>query len=69
MKSRLSVACVLILVGFMALAVGCSKEKAASDEASETLAAQVGDWTLTRAELDELIAQLPEHQKQKYDSP
>lgn len=69
MKSRFAALCLLIIIGAMTIAVGCSKEEAVSDEEMETLAAKVGDWTLTRVELDELIESLPDHQKQKYDSP
>ncbi len=69
MKSRLAAACLLILFGAMALSIGCSKEKAVSDNEAETLAASVGEWTLTRADLDGVVETLPDHQKQKFDSP
>ncbi len=69
MKSRFAVVCLLVLFGAMTFVIGCSKEQAVSDDEVEMLAAKVGDWTLTRAEIDELIETLPDHQKQKYDSP
>jgi peptidyl-prolyl cis-trans isomerase C len=53
------------------VAFGCAKkaEKVAVDVPDEKLAGEVEDWQLTRDELDEVLARLPDQQRQKYSSP
>jgi peptidyl-prolyl cis-trans isomerase C len=64
-----------VLVLCAAIVVGCSSDStkgtAAEDKppANDELAAQIGDWTLTRAELEGIIARLPDHEQQKYNTP
>ncbi len=67
MKLRLIVA---ILVGSsLALASCSSKEQVASDAERGELAARVDDWTYTRDQLQEVIDNLSDADKLKYDTP
>ncbi len=50
---------------------GCSRssEKAKVDVPEDQLAAQVDNWKLTRAQLEDFMNKLPDPQKRKFDSP
>ena len=60
----------VMIVGICALAVfgGCSKGEKVSEETASKYAAEVGDWNLSRIDLDKAIEGLPDHQKQKYNT-
>jgi hypothetical protein len=61
--------CLVVLVIGAIVTGGCGGEETAVVEDEETLAARVGDYTLTKEFLYDYIANLPEPQKQKYDNP
>jgi parvulin-like peptidyl-prolyl isomerase len=67
---RKYLAALFIFAAVCALAVfgGCSKKDKGKEEGAQ-YAARVGDWTLTRIDLDKAIESLPEHQRQKYSTP
>jgi parvulin-like peptidyl-prolyl isomerase len=50
---------------------GCSKkaEEAKVETPEDELAARIGDWSITKAYLEDFLRKLPEQQRQKYDSP
>lgn len=58
----------VMLLGVVVLA-GCGDKTEEAAETDEELAGQVEEWTLTRTELEDIIAKLPPNQKKKYDSP
>ncbi len=67
MKRTLIVA---VLVGSFLALTGCSSEKqVATDTGSEELVASVNSWTLTRDQLQEVVDNLSEPDKLKYDTP
>ncbi|HEU4929180.1 MAG TPA: hypothetical protein VFU38_05070, partial [Candidatus Krumholzibacteria bacterium] len=52
------------------LAGGCSKKETATvDKSDESLAARIGDWTITREYVEEYLRRLPEPQRSRFDSP
>lgn len=55
----------LLLTVPLLLGVGCSSEKAAPVEQAE-LAAQVGKWVITRQDVQLIVDQLPEAQRERY---
>ncbi|UCH85011.1 MAG: peptidyl-prolyl cis-trans isomerase [Candidatus Latescibacterota bacterium] len=69
MKAKLVFACTIGLIGAMLFVIGCSKDGDVSGDASDELAAEVEDWTLTRAELDEIVESLSDQQKAKFKTP
>jgi parvulin-like peptidyl-prolyl isomerase len=68
MKKTFAVSLVVLGICAVALAGGCSKDKNVAG-GEDQLAARVGDWTLTRVELDRAIESLPENQRKKYSTP
>ena len=60
-----------LIVGICALAVfsGCSKGEQVPEETASKYAAEVGDWNLSRIDLDRAIGSLPDYQQQKYNTP
>lgn len=57
------------LVAISIASAGCGRgEKKAEVPNEETLAARVGDWSITRDYLQKYIDKLPDQQKRKYDS-
>jgi EpsD family peptidyl-prolyl cis-trans isomerase len=69
MKTRLLYGCLSGLICALMIVTGCSKDKDVSDDLSGELAAKVGDWTITRAELDAIIETLSDQQKTKFGTP
>ena len=58
----------VLLLGAVAL-IGCGGGGEEATEADGEIVAQVEEWKLTRAELEDMISKLPANQKKKYDSP
>jgi len=69
MARRLAIVFLIAALGALVIVVGCSKKQKASEEEAAKYAAKVGDWTMTRQELDQLIESIPENQRQKYRTP
>ncbi len=69
MAKRLVIVTLIAALGALVLVVGCSKKHKASEEEAAKYAVKVGDWTMTRLELDQLIQTIPESQRQKYETP
>jgi hypothetical protein len=65
---RAAFACVLLVVTVGSVS-GCGDKGAKKSDESKVLAARVDQWTLTRDELGDLIASLPEAKKGQYDTP
>jgi hypothetical protein len=59
---------VLLAAGAAALG-GCGGEESTVVDDEEALAARVEDWSITKDYLFDVIANLPEPQKKKYDNP
>jgi EpsD family peptidyl-prolyl cis-trans isomerase len=58
----------LVLLAGVASQIGCGGHEKAAEKESE-LVAKIDDWTMTKTELEEAIAQLPPSQKKKFDTP
>lgn len=69
MAKRFVTVSLVAALGALVLVAGCSKKHKASEEEAAKYAVKVGDWTMTRLELDQLIQQIPENQRQKYQTP
>lgn len=69
MVKRLATVFLIAALGALVIVVGCSKKQKASEEEAAKYAVKVGDWTMTRQELDQLIESIPESQRQKYRTP
>ena len=63
---------IVILMGVIIAAQGCSSKKEkteASSEQDKELAAVVGEWKVTREDIDKIIQTLPEDKQAKYNTP
>jgi EpsD family peptidyl-prolyl cis-trans isomerase len=69
MAKRLMMVCLIAALGALVFVAGCSKKNKATEGEASKVAVKVGDWTMTRAELDQLIQSIPEGQRQKYQTP
>jgi peptidyl-prolyl cis-trans isomerase C len=61
--------CASLLCLSVILFFGCGGEDKPAVENKSNLAGRVDDWTVEKAFIDEVIAQLPDYQQQKYDTP
>jgi peptidyl-prolyl cis-trans isomerase C len=61
----------MTLIAAGLLAGGCSRsdEKAKLDVPDEQLAAEVNDWQLSKAQLEEFLRRLPDAQRRRFDTP
>jgi peptidyl-prolyl cis-trans isomerase C len=69
MKARLLLIFLSGLVCALVIVAGCSKEERVSSDLEGHLAAQVGDWTITLADVDAIVESLPDQQKAKFNTP
>jgi peptidyl-prolyl cis-trans isomerase C len=61
----------MMIIAAGLVAGGCTRsdEKAKLDVPEDQMAAEVEDWTLTRAQFDEFLKRLPEQQRRRYETP
>jgi peptidyl-prolyl cis-trans isomerase C len=69
MKAKLLLAFLIGLICAVMVVSGCSKDGGVSGDNDDKLAAQVGDWTITRAEVEGIIETLSDQQKNKFNTP
>lgn len=69
MKQLLLYFLLVVLGAVMVQGCGGGESEEQTAESEDLLAARVGEWTLSKEFLYDVISRLPDHQREKYDTP